>query len=83
VHDAHRVAKVPLGTFYNMIHALDIDLQGETARHRLQRLIDALRVGQGVLARAARHLGLDPRTVRDWCTEFDLEPRDYRPRAPS
>jgi transcriptional regulator of acetoin/glycerol metabolism len=25
VRDAHRVAKVSLGTFYNMIHALDID----------------------------------------------------------
>jgi transcriptional regulator with GAF, ATPase, and Fis domain len=81
VRDAHRIAKVSAGTFYNMIHELGIDLRAETARQRLRRLIDALRVGHGVLARAARHLSLDPRTVRDWCRELDVDPRDYRPQA--
>jgi hypothetical protein len=64
VRRASRVADVSIGTMYNRMRDLRIDWRSEAADHRFHRLVDALRVGNGVLARAGRHLGVGERTLR-------------------
>ncbi len=43
-----------------------------------RRLVDALRMGNGVVQRAARTLGVSCPTIDNWCAKFDVNPRDYR-----
>lgn len=78
VSKAARLAGVSIGTFYNMMKNLDIDYRKGERQHRLHRLIDALRLGRGVLERAAVHLGVQARTVSRWCVDYEIDPRDYR-----
>lgn len=78
VRRAAKIQRVSLGTFYTMMHDLEIDWRKGARQDRLHRLIDALRLGGGVLARTARVLGVEYRTVLHWCEEFDIQPRDYR-----
>lgn len=75
---ASRVAGISVGTMYNRMRDLRIDRRSEIAEEWFHRLVDALRIGNGVLARAGRWLGVGERTVRHWCRELDLEPRDFR-----
>jgi transcriptional regulator of acetoin/glycerol metabolism len=73
-------AGVSDGTMYNMLHRHQIDWVACRQQRLLHRLVDALRMGRGVIAATARHMGVQERTVRRWCTELDVDPRDYRPR---
>lgn len=77
---AHRLAGVSAGTFYTMMHDLQIERPvAELRRQRLHQLVDALRAARGVMAGAARIIGCrDYRTVSRWCEEFEIEPRDFR-----
>jgi transcriptional regulator of acetoin/glycerol metabolism len=78
VYGAADKAGVSVGTLYSRMRELGIDTRKQEEQHRMHRLIDALRLGKGVLERAAQVLGVTPRTVSAWCTEFDLNPRNYR-----
>jgi transcriptional regulator of acetoin/glycerol metabolism len=77
---ASRLAGVSMGTFYTMMRDLGIERpEAALRRQRLHRLVDALRLSRGKLAGAARTLGVtDYRTVARWCSEFEIDPRDFR-----
>jgi hypothetical protein len=49
-----------------------------SSQQRLHRLIDALRLFRGNVARVGRSLKVPDAVVRAWCAEFDLDTRDYR-----
>jgi transcriptional regulator of acetoin/glycerol metabolism len=73
-------ARVSVGTVYNMIRSLGIERSELESEDRLRRLIDGLRLGNGVLERAAKVMGVAPNTVSQWCIEFEISARDYRPK---
>jgi transcriptional regulator of acetoin/glycerol metabolism len=74
---------VSLARAYNMMHELGLMAELRTqqkskAQQRMHRLIDALRLSDGVLTDAARTLGVSVVTVSRWCVEFEIDRRECR-----
>jgi transcriptional regulator with GAF, ATPase, and Fis domain len=61
-----------------MMKQLGIEPRAQKTQQRMHRLIDALRLSNGVIQATARVLGVPPKTVSLWCKEFEIEPRGYR-----
>ena len=49
----------------------------ESDSDRLHRLIDARRLGNRVMLRAARVLQVHLGTVSNWCKKFDINPKEF------
>lgn len=79
VRSAIRRSGVSHGTFYALLRTLGIERPRTLSpAQRLHRLVDALRLFRGDLTRVGRSLKLPDATVRAWCSELDVDPRDYR-----
>ena len=76
--DANKILGISSATFYKNLRILQIDPRRARNEHRLHQIIDALRKSRGVLCQAALTMGCTEGTLRRWCVEFDVEPKDYR-----
>jgi len=76
--NATHLAGVSPATFYKNMRILKIDRQRDQNGYRLRQIVDALRQSRGILVRAAASIGCTEKTLRRWCVEFDVSPRDYR-----
>jgi hypothetical protein len=76
---ATQATGVAPATFYKNMRELKIVRPRRlNKQHRLHRLVDALRLFRGDIARVGRSLGVPNATVLVWCDEFDIEPRSFR-----